>query len=170
MVFTDWLSMIAALGVAVSSLSLPNPGAQGLLNALPGPVPAPLPKIPPHRAPGWQVMGHHAPGYATAQHIQDAIYYFPKVHGPGVPLGLLGGSKGDNSADWRRSNRWDKVFFSYSQHIQIPDPLPKKDLREFSLFSHTLLEHYGPPQRHTEVVAYSAGIPPDRKAGAWKRS
>ena len=45
-------------------------------------------------------MGRHAPGYAAAQHIQNAIYYFAQVHGPRMPLGLLGGSKGANSAHW----------------------------------------------------------------------
>ena len=55
-------------GRSLVSLSLPNPGTQSRLNALPGPISA-LPKIPPNRPPGRQVMGRHAPGYAAAQHI-----------------------------------------------------------------------------------------------------
>ena len=29
-------------------------------------------------------MGHHSPGYASPQHVQDAIHHLPQVHGSGM--------------------------------------------------------------------------------------
>ena len=79
-VFTDWLSMMAALGVA----SLPS--APGPWGAVP---PQPAPKC--HRpaiygsttrpCPRRQVVGHQPPRYAATQDVQDAVYHLPQIYG-----------------------------------------------------------------------------------------
>ena len=103
-VFTDWLSMMAALGVAShpaasrtrarrashndlaarQTRQLPNSRTQGFLHSFPSAVIPPVAEVPPHRAPRRQIMGQHPPGYAAAQHLQDAVDYLPQVSGPGM--------------------------------------------------------------------------------------
>ena len=56
-------------GDGIPSFFLPDLAAQRLLNPLPSAIGPPFSEIPPHRAPGRQVMGHHSPWYAAAQDI-----------------------------------------------------------------------------------------------------
>ncbi len=38
-------------------------------------------------------MGDHPPRNATAQHIQNAVYYFPQVHGARMSPGIAWGQQ-----------------------------------------------------------------------------
>ena len=58
---------------------LPNPGAECLFGAVPGPIIGPVAKVPPNRAPQRRVAGYHAPRYAATQHVQYAVGHFPQV-------------------------------------------------------------------------------------------
>ena len=83
-------------GCCLPSFGPSDQGTQCLLNPLPGSLTAPFPKVPPNRAPRGQVMGHHAPGYATTQHVQYAVYNFPQVHGARMSPRCIWGNKGAN--------------------------------------------------------------------------
>ena len=108
-------------GRGFPSGGFPNPGTQGLPYPLPSPIISPLPKVPPDRAPRWQVVGHQPPGYAAPQHVQDAVDHFPQVHGSGMPQGRVGCAAGALALPiGHRSNRWDKVFCSCSQPNALP--------------------------------------------------
>ena len=83
-VFTDWLSMMAPLGVA-SRPSLSRTMGRSASPTRPPSAIGPLfPEIPPYRAPRRQVVGHHSPGYAATQHVQNAVHHLPQGHGSGM--------------------------------------------------------------------------------------
>ena len=51
-------------------------------------------EVPPDCAPGRQVMGHQTPGYAAAQHVQDAVDHLTQVCGPGMASPGVGRQQG----------------------------------------------------------------------------
>ena len=87
-------------GRGLSARRFPHPGPQGRLHSFPGPVIPPFAGVPPDRAPGWQVMGHQPPGYATAQHVENPVDHLPRSVVLGWPLVVSGGSRGANSSHW----------------------------------------------------------------------
>ena len=87
-VFTDWLSMMAALGVG----SLPSKrrtfGRSTSWTRSHVPVLSPLSEVPPCRPPGRQVVRERTPCTSVAQNIQNAVDDFPQFHCAGPASGL----------------------------------------------------------------------------------
>ena len=77
-------------GCSITSFPLPDLAPQRLLNPLPCAIGPPLSEVPPHCAPGGQVMGHHSPRYAASQYVQYAVYYLLQFHCPSPPSGRRG--------------------------------------------------------------------------------
>ena len=124
-VFTDWLSMMAALGRGLPTRRFPNPRPQGCFYPLPSPSSRHLRKyhhtVPPRR----QVVGHHTPGNPPRSTYRMPLttsrrsvsgdglwWYAAAVKEPILPTG-------------HRSNRWDKVFYSCYQCNQRPILTPR---------------------------------------------
>ena len=73
-VLTDWLSMMAALGVGL----LPSAfRTLGLMDSFPCTILSPFPKIPPHGAPRREVMRQGSPRAAVAQNVHNAVDDLP---------------------------------------------------------------------------------------------
>src|SRR5262249_17340709 len=62
--------------------------AQGIVEPLPGAVVAPLAEVVVAGTPGGKVLGHHPPGAAAPDDVQDAVKDLPQVHRAGSPAGL----------------------------------------------------------------------------------
>ena len=78
MVLTLWLPVMAAPstssgGFRVPALSLPNLGAQGLMEPLPGAVPGPVAEVFVRSLPRRKVVGQRPPRAAGAQQVQDGV-------------------------------------------------------------------------------------------------
>ena len=73
-VLTLWLSMIAHAGALLPAGSpVADLGAQGVVDLRPSAVVAPLAEVVVAGAPGGQVVGHHPPGAAAAEDVEDAV-------------------------------------------------------------------------------------------------
>ena len=86
-VLTDWLSMIAPLGVASRSSLSRTMGRSASKTRSQVPSLRHFRKYHQTVPQGGQVVGHHSPGNTATQHVQDAVHHLPKVHGSGVSLG-----------------------------------------------------------------------------------
>ena len=87
-------------GRGVTPHCYPDPLPKGCHDPFPSAIIPPLPKVPPDRAPGWQVVGQHPPGNAAAPHVQNGIDASRRSVVLGWPLVVCGGSRGSNSAHW----------------------------------------------------------------------
>jgi hypothetical protein len=65
--------------------------AQRVMDALPGAVARPKPKVVVDGGPGWQIMGQHAPGAAGARPVQDAVDDLAALIVDRPPIGRRGG-------------------------------------------------------------------------------
>ena len=92
-VFTDWLSMMAALGVASRPSLSRTTGRSASSTRSQVPSPRHFRKYHQIVPPRGQVVGHHSPRYAATQYVQYAVYDLPQVHGARVPPGCIWGQQ-----------------------------------------------------------------------------
>ena len=94
-VFTDWLSMMAALGVGLPPL--PNFGPQGMDSFV-------LSRLHSENTttqyPKWEVMWHGSPRAAVAQNVQNAVDDLPQVYDAWPSPGLALAGRGSSSGRW----------------------------------------------------------------------
>ena len=81
-VFTVWLSIMAALGVGWRPSAARTTGRR--VYPFPGAIPRPTAEVFVQGLPRGQIVRHQAPGTAAPQHIQDALHHLPQVHGAGA--------------------------------------------------------------------------------------
>ena len=121
-VFTDWLSMMAALGVA----SLPSISRTWLRSAS-----STRSQVPSAR---------HPPRYAAVQNEQYAVYYLSQVHGaPAPPWSMQEATGAPNAPIGNPLNHWDISSDPYPKVTTYP-PIPTSYFKpSLHYFSHTLL-------------------------------
>ena len=82
-VFTDWLSMIAALGVGFLPSASRTADAQSPIFPFPRSVRCPFPKVfGTTILPGRKIVAEHTPGASAPKRVQDAVDHLPKVYCP----------------------------------------------------------------------------------------
>ena len=94
-VFTDRLSMMAALGVASRPAASRTRRASSTRSQVRRPATCESTTTPCPRAVRLGRMGQHPPGYAAAQHVQDAVYHLPESGGSGMASFRVGRRQGN---------------------------------------------------------------------------
>ncbi len=82
-VFTDWISMTAALDVDDPTADSQSRERKASPYSLPGDVIPPVVEVPPNSAPRNSASG--GPAYCTKQDVQDAVYHIEQVRGGMLP-------------------------------------------------------------------------------------
>ena len=77
-------------GALLAAVGVPQPGAEHVEDLRPGAVEPPPAVVEVDGAPGGQVVGHHPPGDAAADQVEDAVEDLAEVDvaGPAAGLGL----------------------------------------------------------------------------------
>ena len=89
MVYTDWLSMMDALGVASRPAASRTRARKVSSTRSQAPSSRQFPKYDQTVLPRRQVMEHQPPGYAVPQHVEDAVDHLTQIRGSAkAPFGV----------------------------------------------------------------------------------